>query len=201
MNNLLKVALKVSRLTVPQLIIRGRQISDAIAANPGTFNSPEPSIAVVNSAINDLDLAYNDTADKAKSKFALMRDKKRTVLKLLIDLGNYVQHIADGDEEIVHLATLDVKAQPIPVRPDFEVFLPDDDGAVGLRCRARKKTFYRWEYCKDPLANNQWTVGNITEGTSSFIGGLDSSVMYWFRVILVSATGETTLGPTPIVTH
>lgn len=200
MSNLLNVALNVYNMAVPELINRGRQISDAVATNPGVFINPAPSISVVNSAINDLELAWANAVDGAKSKHALMRDKKIIVIKHLKNLANYVQFVADNDEQIVHLATLELKAKGIRNKPDFEVYLPDDDGAVGLRCRARKKTMYRWEYCKDPIANNSWVVGNTTITSSSFIGGLDSNVMYWFRVVLINGFGETPLTPLPYVT-
>jgi len=199
MSNFLNVALNVSTLSVPQLINRARQISDAIANNPGVFTTPSPSISVVNSAINDLELAWNDAADGGKSKVAFMHAKKRDVLKQLRLLAKYVEYIAGNDDEIVILATLDLKTKPVINKPDFEVFLPDDRGAVGLRCKARPKTFYRWEYCKDPMANNPFVTGNITNVSSSFIGNLESGQKYWFRVVLVTVFGEHVLAPEYII--
>ncbi|MCW3077843.1 MAG: hypothetical protein JWO32_2452, partial [Bacteroidetes bacterium] len=176
MNNFLNVALNMSNMSVPQKINRGRQIADAVANHPSVFTNPYPSLATLNSALNDLELAWNDAIDGGKSKTALMHDRERIVHKLLKDTANYVQSIANGDEQIVHLATLNVKAKPVIQKPDFEVFLPDDLGAVGLRCKARAKTFYRWEYCKEPMANNPFVTGNITYVSSSFIGNLESGV-------------------------
>jgi hypothetical protein len=191
MNNLINVALNVSHLSVPHLINRARQIADAIGNNPSVFTSPNPTLAVFNSAINDLEIAWNDAEDGGKSKKAIMHDKERIMHKHLKDMANYVELVANGDEEVVHLASLTVKEKPIRIKPDFEVFLPDDLGAVGLRCKARKKTLYRWEYCVDPIGNaNQWTLGNTTDISSSFIGNLTSGIKYWFRVVLVDATGE-----------
>jgi hypothetical protein len=199
MNNLISVALNVSNLSVPQKINRARQIADAIGNYPSVFTNPSPTLTVLNSAINDLELAWNDAEDGGKSKTALMHDKERLLQKFLKDIAHYVEMVANGDEQIVHLASLTVKAKPVRVKPDFEVFLPDDLGAVGLRCKARKKTIYRWEYCKAPLGTNQWLTGNITDVSSSFIGNLESSVMYWFRVIVIDAAGEHPLTPLSII--
>lgn len=199
MNNLIKVALNVSNMSVPQLINRARQISDAIAANPGVFISPTPSIGVVNSAINNLEFAWNEAADGGKSKIAMMHAKKRDLIKQLKAIAMYVEYISDNDDEIVYLATLTVKAKPNFHKDDFEVFLPDDRYAVGLRCKASKKCLYKWEYCKDPLNANQWLLGNMTSSSSSFIGNLESNVMYWFRVVIVTPSGEHVLGPKPAV--
>lgn len=201
MSSFKNVALNMSQMSVPQKINRGKQIADAISNNPGVFTNPAPSISVVYGAINDLEQAWGDTAGGGKNEVALMHDLEQILMSHLRLLASYVEHLAQGDELIIHLATLEVKAKPIQQKPDFEVFLPDDDGAVGLRCKARKQTLYRWEYCKDPLANNQWTTAQLTGTCSTFIGNLDSNVMYWFRVVLVSPMGETVLGPEAIVTH
>jgi hypothetical protein len=73
---------------------------------------------------------------------------------------------------------------------DFKVFLPNDRGVVGLRCKAQKKTIYRWELCKDPVSNNAFTAAQFSDVCSTFIDNLESQVLYWFRVVLINKTGE-----------
>ncbi|MCW3076134.1 MAG: hypothetical protein JWO32_743 [Bacteroidetes bacterium] len=195
MSNLINVALNMSSMSVSQKIKFGRQVADAMANHPSVFTTPIPSLAVVNSAINDLEIAMQDASDGGKSKTALMHDKEQTVYLHLKNLARYVEIIASGNAEIIHLATFSVKAVGIKQNIDFDIFLPDDLGAVGLKCKARKKVMYRWEYCKDPMGANQWLVGNITSVSSSFIGNLESNVKYWFRVVLITVAGENALPP------
>ncbi|MCW3075686.1 MAG: hypothetical protein JWO32_295, partial [Bacteroidetes bacterium] len=145
------------------------------------------------------DYAWNDATDGGKSKTAIMHDKERVVIKLLNDLAHYVESVANGDEQIIHLASMTVKAIGIKTPVDFEIILPDDLGAVGLKCKARPKTLYRWESCLDPMNNNSWTVASTTDVSSTWIGNLTSNVLYWFRVVLINKTGEHPLSPKCIV--
>ncbi|MCW3075622.1 MAG: hypothetical protein JWO32_231 [Bacteroidetes bacterium] len=189
-NQFKKVALNVSKLSVPQKINKGRMFVDSIASNPAIFINPMPSLAVISSAIDDLEIAWNEATDGGKSKTAIMHDKERIVMKLLYDLAHYVEGIAFGNEEIIHLASMSVKQVGIKTPIDFEVFLPDDRGAVGLKCKARPKTLYRWEHCKDPLNSNSWVIAMTTDVSSTFIGNLESNVLYWFRVVQINKVGE-----------
>lgn len=196
MSSLITVVLGMSNMPVAQKIKYGRQVTEAMSNHPSVFTNPLPSLSVVNSAINDLEIAMQDASDGGKSKTALMHDKERIMYKLMKRLARYVEIVADGDESVVHLATLSIKTPSLRNKvTDFELYLPDDLGAVGLRCKARPKTLYRWEYCLGPVGSNPWQVGNLTDNSNSFIGNLTSGSTYWFRVILMSKTGESTLGP------
>jgi hypothetical protein len=200
MSSFKSVALNMYDMSVAQKISRGQQIADAIANNPGIFINPVPNITTLVGAVNDLDQAWKDAADGGKTAIALMHDAENILMMHLKLLAQYVEYVAKGNEQIIHLATFEVKHTPVKHTPEFKVFLSADDGAVGLRCKARKKTIYRWEYCINPTDNN-WVLGGTTGTCSTFIGGLDSNVMYWFRVVLVSPTGESVLGPKAIVTN
>ena len=180
----------MSKYSVPQKINRARLIVTTVAANPVVFANPNPTLAAINSAIDDLEIAWNDAADGGKIKTALMHDKESELLKLLNDLAHYVEGVANGDEAIVHLAGLEVKKYSKPTLPDFEVFNAADRGAVGLRVKAHAKTIYRWEYCKDPIADNTWQTAKSTNVSNTFIGDLESGTRYWFRVRFDSAFGE-----------
>jgi len=194
-NNSNRVALNMSKSSVPQKINKSRYIIDSISNNPGTFTNPSPSIATVSTAINNLELAWNEAADGSKSKIALMHDKERDLMVLMYAVAAYVAVVANGDAEIVHLAGLRYKKSPERKQEDFEVFLPDDRGAVGLKCNARKKTLYRWEYCKDGAISRTWTTAHTSDTSSAFVGNLDSNVLYWFRVVLMNKNGEHALEP------
>ncbi|MBA3663421.1 MAG: fibronectin type III domain-containing protein [Bacteroidetes bacterium] len=198
-SNFKKVALNISKLSVPQKINKGRLFVDSIGNNPNVFSNPTPPLAILLLALDDLEAAWNQASDGGKSKTALMHDKERIVMKLLNDLAHYVESIADGDEQVIHLASMTVKAIGIKTPVDFELILPDDLGAVGLKCKARPKTLYRWEYCLNPMNTDTWSVATTTDVSSTWIGNLTSNVLYWFRVVLINKAGEHPLDPKCIV--
>jgi hypothetical protein len=195
MNEDKTVALNFKKLPVPEKINKARLAVKSIGAQPTIFTNP----VLITNAINDLETAWNNAADGSKIKVAIMHDKELILDKHMKHLGHYVDLIANGDESIIHLSSFDVKKVGSRNKPDFEVFLPDDPGAVGLRCKARKKTVYHWEYCQSACNPVNWVSGGNTDVASTFIGNLQSGVQYWFRVVLISATGEHPLSPLTIV--
>lgn len=201
MNKRKKVALNFSKLSVPQKVSKSRLLADSLEASSDIFINPEPSPDDIREAAQDLDDAFDACIDGGKQLTAIMHDKEADLMLIVNDAAHYVERIAKGDEEVIHLSSLSVKKQGKVIKPDFEVFLPDDLGAVGLRCRARKKTFYRWEYSEDPLSSNTFIFSHNTEISSTFIGNLESDKPYWFRVVLVNASGEHPLAPKCIVTN
>jgi hypothetical protein len=188
----LKVALNISKLSVPNKINRARHIVEEIASNPNIFENPLPSLAVVQTAIDELELAWNEAVDGGKTKTAIMHDKESSLHKLLNDIGHYVEGIADGDPEIVHLGGLNIKGKPIFHIPEFSVVHTDDRGAVRIRVKPQAKTIYRWEYQKDPIGN-EWVVSKLTDVCIINIGDLEEGQKYWFRVVFIRHGGETIL--------
>lgn len=201
MNKRKKVALNFSKLSVPQKVSKSRLLADSLEARPDLFINPVPSPCAIREAAEDLDKAFDASINGGTHLTAFMHDKEADLMAVLNAAAAYVEHIANGDEEVIHLSSLSVKKVGKVIKPDFEVFLPDDLGAVGLRCRARRKTLYRWEYCADPMASNTFIVSHSTDVSSTFIGNLESDKPYWFRVVIVDAQGEHALAPKCIVTN
>lgn len=189
--NSLKVALNMSKLSVPEKIIKARLIVDAINNNPATFVTPNPALALVINAIDDLDAAWDDTADNAKSKTAIMHDKQDALMRLLNILANYVEEIANDNEDVVHLAAMDVKKKPhIKNLAEFEVIATDDHGAVNLKVKAKLKTVYKWQFCMAPTNANVWTTASTSTVSRATIGNLVSGALYYFRVLFVNKSGD-----------
>ncbi len=186
----LKVVLKISRLSVPSKIKRARVITDSILSNPVAFPLPSPSIAAVQTAIDEPEIAWNDAADGGKTKTAIMHDKEDALLKLMYDLSHYVEGIANGDESIVHLAGMTSKLNPVFHSADFTVVPTDDRGAVRLRVKPHTKSAYEWQYCKDPMGNNPWIVAKTTTQSTTNWGDLEVGTKYWFRVFYVGNFGR-----------
>lgn len=186
-----RVALKLSRLSVPEKINRARFIVDSIASTPNFFQNPDPSLFNVAGAINDLEKAWNNAADGGKSKKAMMHEKEDDLLSIMIDLSHYVEKIAAGDTEVIRAAGMEPKKPGSHNgTPDFEVTHAADRGAVRLRCKPKAKTAYRWEFCEHPLEKNTWKLAKVTNVSVTNFGDLTEGMKYWFRVVYVG-NGET----------
>ncbi len=191
--NSVKVALLMYKLSVAQKINKARLIITKVTANSSTFSSPSPSLAILKATTDDLETAWNNAQDGGKNLTALMHDKEADFLKHFNDFANYVEALADGNEAIIHLANLDVKKKAtVKNTAEFEVYQWNDRGAVGLKVKARKKTIYKWQYCKAPLSTNTWVDGITTDVAHATIGDLEVGAYYYFRVVFIDGTGEHT---------
>jgi hypothetical protein len=92
-----------------------------------------------------------------------------------------------GDEAIIHLAGLDVKRKRTSVIPDFKIEQGDHAGSVKIKIKANgPKTIYKWEHSSDAVS---WISDGITGVCKTTIDGLAKGI-YWFRVVLIDASGE-----------
>lgn len=191
MKTKVKVALNMTKLSVPEKITRSRFVVDSITNNPILFPSPVPTMGAVTNAINALANAYDDAADGGKTKTAMMHEKEFDLMKVMTDVAHYVERIANDDSEIIIAAGLEVKKQGQINIPNFSVEHTEHSGEVMLRVKPRAKTVYRWDFTKDPLGDNPWTQGPITAVASTNIQDLEPAVKYWFRVAFLGVGGET----------
>ncbi len=198
MKKLVKVALNMSRMSVPQRINKARLIADAILSNPVPFASPNPSIVTVQSATDDLEAAWNAAADGGKIKTSIMHDKENTLMQLLTQLAYYVEGVANNDEEVVHLSGFSIRRDATRSNADLEVVQAADRGAVRLRVKPAAKVAYRWEYCKDPMGVNAWVVAKVTTQSTTNWGDLDEGARYWFRVVYLSNDGSENIPFSPV---
>jgi len=182
MKHSLKVVLKISKSSVPLKIKRARSIVETVSTNVDTFPTPSPSLDIIFNAIEELEVAWNATADGGKTKTAIMHDKEDVLMKLLNDLAHYVESVANGDETIVHLAGMSVKSRPVFHVPDFEVVHSGISGEVKLRVKPQAKTLYHWEFCLTSPDENEWQFANETFTSNTIIGGLNQGATYYFRV-------------------
>jgi len=185
-----KAVLNMNKLSVAAKINKARLIVEAVSVNIGTFVTPTPDLVVVEGAIDDLESAWNEAADGGKSKKAQMHDKEVELLKLMNDLAHYVEFVADGDENVIHLAALDIKKTSSRVQNEFDVVYSGETGTVIARRKSVKNTSYVWQYSPDPTSDTSWVDAGITTQSKITINGLTPGTKYWFRVALVDKDGR-----------
>lgn len=189
MKNRVIVALNMSSLSVSAKLNKARLIRAGIAANAATFANPNPPLAALDAAINNLDAAITDASDGGKNKTALMHDKEDELLRQFTILASYVTEVANGDIEIIHLAGMEEKKKPVVTQTDFDVQQGDVSGSVDLRSKPQPKTIYKWQYCADPLNANNWVSAHKTDQAKTTITNLPKGI-YWFRVVFCDAGGD-----------
>jgi hypothetical protein len=188
MKNRVIVALNMSMFSASGKLNKARTLVSNIAANSATFTNPNPSLAVLNTAMNNLDTAIIEAEDGSRTKTALRQDYEDELMKQLHILAAYVGEVANGDVQVIHLAGMEEKKKPASISSDFKVEQGDHTGSVKIKIKAakQKKTIYKWEHSSDTAT---WISDGITGVCKTTIDGLAKGI-YWFRVILIDASGE-----------
>ncbi len=113
MINTALVVLNASKLSVPDFILKSRLYIKSVCAHPDTFKKPFPSLDVLAVATQELEEAWENTADGSKIKKADLKKKKRDLHKLFKLAAQYVEDLANGDETVILLSSLSVKQKKV----------------------------------------------------------------------------------------
>lgn len=185
-------------LSVPAQIERTRLIVTNMTGN-ANFATPNPALATITTAVDALEVAYNESRGRDKVKVALMRIRQKELLKLMRSLAGYVQSTSEGDEAIILSSGFSVRKPRQPLGPvtaprDLEV----EQGTQTNSLLARWKSVtggvaYVVEVSRDqvPEAKSFSPVGVTTKGRFQ-IEDLLSGELYWIRV---AAIGKEGVGP------
>ncbi|MBI2722857.1 MAG: hypothetical protein HYX39_11845 [Bacteroidetes bacterium] len=184
-----KIAVKFTNLKIINKITRAMEIANAIANHKPVFKHPDPSPAAIKKAVEELEKAI-EKKNGTKESLKEVQLKEQKLIILITDMAHYVERTADNDISIVELSTFELRKVPVRKSYDFQVFLPDDPGAVGLKCSPKSKTVYSWQMCPGTYNANNFTEVQRTTVSSTFVGGLASNAVYWFRVLLIQASGD-----------
>ncbi|HEX8191066.1 MAG TPA: fibronectin type III domain-containing protein [Pyrinomonadaceae bacterium] len=193
-----KVKLNLRNLTIPEKIARARQIVAAMTGN-SNFPTPNPTLAAVTTAINELETA--DAAAQAARREARRltgeRDRKDDKLtQLITQLGAHVDSVAGNDEAKIMSAGLEVRSAATtdgtaPAAPEtLTATTGNDEGEIELSWdTVRGARSYVVERTTDPEAG-PWTQAGVSPRSSLVVEGLDSGKRYYFRVAAVTLNGQ-----------
>ena len=194
-----KIKLNLHSLTIPEKIARSQQIVAALTGNPN-FTAPHPPLSEVTAAINDLETASNAAQvarQDAKAKTAAQNAKEEALIRIVTQLVAHVESIAGNDETIILSAGLDVRAAAGPASvthtspPTLTATVGDHDGEIDLSWdTVRGARSYVIERSPDPPTDSSWTHAAISTRSQTTIEDLTSGTRYWFRVAVVTPTGQ-----------
>jgi hypothetical protein len=184
-------SLKLPR-KVPALITYAQGIVKAMTGNP-SFPSPNPALAAVNDAVNELQAA--ETAALARTKGAVAtRNEKRTVLiRLLEQLKAYVQTVADANADsgasIVQGAGMGMRKTTVRGAHVFGAKAgPVSGSAKVVAATAARRASYEWEYSVD--GGKTWVTAPTTLQAKTMVTGLTPGATVQFRYRPVTKSGE-----------
>lgn len=174
-------------LTIPAQVERTRLITGKMTGNVN-YTTPNPTLAAVDDAADELETAFNASRNLDKEKMAAMRLRRKELLALVVLLAGYVQTTSGGDEEKILSSGFDIRAQglPKPVVAGEVTNLQVGDGSVN------GSVLLNWDRAKNAViyvievsTSSEFADGDyrgITTKTQKEIDELNSGTRYWIRV-------------------
>jgi hypothetical protein len=207
-----KVKLNWARLTVPNKIIRARNVVQTMGRNSDTYPAPTPSLREIARKTDQLEVAEARTR-KGGTDRTVRRDARLEELsQMMATLVDYVQLASGGDEELILRAGMEVRRDsvrwPVPGRVQNLQAVPGGNpGSIGLTWKAvRYRRVYVIEMWEDgllpprpaqqdavpadtPERGGRWTQIASLGKLRYTVTGLTSGRTYRFRAAAVNSHG------------
>ena len=182
-----RLNLGFGRYTDSNLLVVAQAILTAMTGNP-FFASP-PSLAILQTAINDYATALSAAQEGGKTNVATKNAKKDALIVLLVNLGNYVAFTAAGDVVAMTSSGIPLSKTREPYPPlETPVITKLEDGVNSGEIRVFIKAMkaarsYLYQYTQDPLSESSEWLSQSSTLSKVVISGLEIGKKYWFRVI------------------
>lgn len=161
--------------------------------NNEKFPNPNPSPDAVEKALQDYEVALSNAGGRDRKLVAVKKVKRAELYALLKDLAAYVTKVSQGDEAILISSgfPVTVKRSADAKRPPaVEVNMAAPGEATTRIKKAARARAYLHQYAADPLtADTKWE-GETSHLNEHTFTGLPSATKMWFRVIVLTRTGD-----------
>ncbi len=186
-----QINLGLRQQSVPVKIETGRSIlkkmgDSSFFAAPNPL--PHPTLASVDTVIDDLETAYQQKQDGGKVATQMLKKNVLAYNDAIIELAHYVVDVANANplqaEAIIIASGMKMKHFTKAVIPDFLVKNGKLSGTVKLRVRATKRAVYIFEISTattGSLNDLIWKTISIGSKASVIIMGLTPGTTYYFR--------------------
>ena len=178
-------------MSIPKKIQRASNIVTSMTGNTN-FTTPAPPLVDVQTAIDDLNTAYEKALDRSLSAKADQRAMNNILNMKLRQLRSYVNEIAQGDEKTVLSSGFEASKIPAPIgaMPQVEDLKGkggDGDGSIHLDWKSvyGAKT-YVIEISED---GTTFRPTAYPSGSKAKISNLEMGKFYWLRVAANGAAG------------
>lgn len=188
------MALKLSRLSVPEKIEKSRFIVSSMTTN-AFFIAPNPvpipTLAVITADVNALETAYIAAKGGGKDETAMMHAKEEVLNKDLLILAAYVQMVSNNNganaEAVALSSGMDIKHIPVHTAHEFSVSSTGRPGEIKTVTRYFNRSVFHWQMSTDGIT---WQTIGMTTRAKLIKGGLVSGQRYYFRVAVIDKEGQ-----------
>jgi len=155
------------------------------------FTTPNPTLAVLTAAVNDLQVAETAAAARTKGAAATRNSKKAALITLLEQERMYVQSVADQNAEngpsIIESAGMSVKKSPTRHARVFAAVAGPISGTVKVIAPSGgHRVAYDWQYSTD---GKTWVDLTSTLQAKTTMTGQTPGTVLEFRYRTVTKTG------------
>jgi hypothetical protein len=177
---------------VPALVSTTHGIVQAMTGN-AVFASPNPPLATLTGAANDLSTAETAALSRVKGAVAIRNEKRTALETLLKQEAHYVQSVADANPEnavsIIEGAAMNVRKSAARKPKAFGAVAGPVSGTAKLSTKsAGARSSYEWQYSAD--GGKTWVGAPGTLQAKTVITGLTPGATVQFRYRAVTKTGE-----------
>lgn len=192
------IALNVSKLTIPQKLLKGQDIITKSTNNPSVPGNAA-ALATMTAAQAAFSAA-NAAWDAARQRMSLLMTERDAAeaawLTALNGLAGVTESVTAGDAVKIESAGFDLRADPQPPRPveqvqDLRVSLTQEPGHSALRwSRQSQAEAYIVQRSFEPLTESSWVqLAVVTE--SKYEGnGVAPGQKCWYRVAALNKLGQ-----------
>lgn len=182
-----KVKMSFTGLTVSEQIERAKLIHNKMSGN-ASFPSPQPALTAVQTAFDQLEIAYQESRGRDKNKVALLRLRRADLLNVIGLLAGYVQTASGGVEEVILSSGFDVVRRGVPQPPlgqvtNLQLKQGSNSGILHAAWDTLKGSrLYRIDLSSDPIAQDSFAPVGTSTKVSFNITNLVKGTNYWVRV-------------------
>lgn len=196
-----KLKTGMARLNASGLVTKATYVISQLTAHAAIFPSPNPSLAELQVAKDELLAAVAATENGGKREYAAQRAAKNMMKALLDQEAHYVSYVANGDEGLIIKGGFDAKRPWSPVgilpAPRLHKVRPSAyTGAVDLwwdRLKDARNYVVRISESDPSEADVVWTCVATTTRRRHTVKDLVPGKVYWF---IIEAVGTAGMSPT-----
>ena len=182
-------------LTDSELTAKVRFILSEMTGN-SNFPTPNPAIAVVTTALEELDAAVVAAESGGTYEKAVRDDKREVLISLVHNLSSYVLYTAAGDRLVAQSSGYSIAKLPTPQDPIVKAqsqVLTEGDEPGQLRYsfnRVKGARSYMYQFTQDPLTENSVWQSRVGTVRKTVLTGITSKEKYWVRVVAIGINGQ-----------
>ncbi|MHB8261306.1 MAG: fibronectin type III domain-containing protein [Bacteroidia bacterium] len=183
------VVLKINALKGSRLSTFAQHIYDSLNANPN-FPGIYPGIGILQRVITALNTAIAGQRKGDKATTQAVKDAEKQVRRVLKVLAAVVEYISDNNATVALTSGFSLRTHTPKTQNDFSAVHGLLAGEVDVKSKAFTDGSYIFQYTTTPLNATSWQTASTKKQVKHTITGLTPGVMYWFRVIVVTRTGQ-----------